>query len=242
MSTELAKSNGASLGADIERVIVTGDVSQMNPSQRVEYYQFRCKELGLSIASRPFEYLNLSGKLVLYLNKGGAEQLRMVHGVSLTITETKKMDDIYIVTVSAEGRDGRKDGATGVITLGTLKGEALCNAMMKAETKAKRRATLSICGLLNMMDESEVDSVAGARKVTVTDDGEILEPPKVLNGDALLAALAEYYEEIDGAESVNVLKKIYVGAFERADLSPEVKGSIKQKCGEKRKMLEAGAA
>jgi hypothetical protein len=36
-----------------------------------------------------------------------------------------------------------------------LKGEALANALMKAETKAKRRATLSAVGL-GMMDESEI--------------------------------------------------------------------------------------
>jgi hypothetical protein len=33
--------------------------------------------------------------------------------------------------------------------------------MMKAVTKAKRRVTLSICGL-GMLDETEVDSVPGA--------------------------------------------------------------------------------
>ena len=42
----------------------------------------------------------------------------------------------------------------GVVSIAGLKGEALANAMMKAETKAKRRATLSICGL-GWMDEVE---------------------------------------------------------------------------------------
>jgi hypothetical protein len=37
---------------------------------------------------------------------------------------------------------------------------------MKAETKAKRRATLSICGLA-VLDETEVDSIAGAQAVPV---------------------------------------------------------------------------
>jgi hypothetical protein len=43
-----------------------------------------------------------------------------------------------------------------------LSGEALANALMKAETKAKRRATLSICGL-GMLDETEVEDVPGVR-------------------------------------------------------------------------------
>jgi hypothetical protein len=50
-----------------------------------------------------------------------------------------------------------------VATVG-LKGDALANALMKAETKSKRRVTLSICGL-GMLDETEVDTIPDARKV-----------------------------------------------------------------------------
>jgi hypothetical protein len=58
--------------------------------------------------------------------------------------------------------DGRMDESTGVVTLGNARGDNLCNAMMKAETKAKRRVTLSICGL-SMLDETEVETVPGAQ-------------------------------------------------------------------------------
>jgi hypothetical protein len=58
--------------------------------------------------------------------------------------------------------DGRIDEATGAVTISGLKGEALANAMMKAETKAKRRVTLSMSGL-NMLDESEVKDIAPPR-------------------------------------------------------------------------------
>ncbi len=47
-----------------------------------------------------------------------------------------------------------------------LKGEARANAIMKCVTKAKRRVTLSICGL-GMLDETEVDSIPTAQKVAV---------------------------------------------------------------------------
>src|SRR5690606_14334225 len=46
--------------------------------------------------------------------------------------------------------------------------DELANALMKAETKAKRRATLSICGL-GMMDESEIETVEGAQPVVIDD-------------------------------------------------------------------------
>ncbi len=45
----------------------------------------------------------------------------------------------------------------------------LANAMMKAETKAKRRVTLSICGL-GMLDETEMATV---REVPTTPTGEV---------------------------------------------------------------------
>ena len=43
---------------------------------------------------------------------------------------------------------------------------------MKAETKAKRRATLSLCGL-GLLDESEVDSIPSSRRVAVDESGKI---------------------------------------------------------------------
>lgn len=57
------------------------------------------------------------------------------------------MGDIYIITARAKDRTGREDESTGAVALGTLKGNALANALMKCETKAKRRVPLSIAGL-----------------------------------------------------------------------------------------------
>jgi hypothetical protein len=50
------------------------------------------------------------------------------------------------------------DAAKGAVSVQGLKGEALANALMKAETKAKRRATLSICGL-GFLDETEIEDI-----------------------------------------------------------------------------------
>jgi hypothetical protein len=47
---------------------------------------------------------------------------------------------------------------TSAVPIAGLRGEARANAMMKAETKAKRRATLAICGL-GMLDESEMSGL-----------------------------------------------------------------------------------
>ena len=74
---------------------------------------------------------------------------------------------MYIVTARAEA-NGRIDEATGAVSLELLKGENRANAIMKAETKAKRRVTLSFAGL-GMLDETEIESIPGAQKVTEKD-------------------------------------------------------------------------
>jgi hypothetical protein len=58
-------------------------------------------------------------------------------------------------------KSGRTDIATGALTISGLKGNDMANALMKAETKAKRRATLSICGL-GLLDETELETIPQA--------------------------------------------------------------------------------
>jgi hypothetical protein len=68
--------------------------------------------------------------------------------------------------------------------------EELANAFMKAETKAKRRVTLSICGL-GFLDESEIESIAEAKRVRVnfeTGDIEREGPPSARPTMSLMPA------------------------------------------------------
>lgn len=98
----------------------------------------------------------------------------------------------YTVVVEAQTPDGRCDQSSGSVAIGgikykyetdkngketkkavrdengdpvmeSLKGEARANAIMKAETKAKRRATLSLMGL-GFMDETEIETIPAAAK------------------------------------------------------------------------------
>ena len=163
MSTALTAPPDASA---IEKVILNGDLKELRPAERLAYYNSVCESLGLNPLTQPFAYLSLSGKMVLYARKDAAEQLRNVRGISLTILSREIIEDVYVVTTRALTKDGRTDDATGAVAIAGLKGEARANAMMKAETKAKRRVTLSICGL-GLMDETEVETVEGAHKVSV---------------------------------------------------------------------------
>jgi len=56
----------------------------------------------------------------------------------------------------------------GALSLKGLNAEDRANAIMKAETKAKRRVTLSICGL-GFLDESEIENIPGAKMI----EGEV---------------------------------------------------------------------
>lgn len=173
MGTELARTDTAAV---MERVLMVGDLSKLSAAERVSYYLTTCESLGLNPATRPFDYITLQGKMQLYARRDAADQLRRRDKISITITAREKVDDVYVVTARATAPDERTDEAIGAVPLAGLRGEALANAFMKAETKAKRRVTLSICGL-GFTDESEVDSIPGAQRVQVSDDGEIIDVP-----------------------------------------------------------------
>ncbi len=160
----------------LEQVMLGGDLAKLSNEQRMTYYFALCRSLKLNPMSRPFEYLNLQGKLTLYARKDCAEQLRRLHQVSIIELRSEISGDLCIVTATARMPNGRTDMDQGAVTITGLRGEALANAQMKALTKSKRRVTLSLCGL-GILDETEVDSIPGARPVRVDETtGEILEP------------------------------------------------------------------
>lgn len=163
--------------AIVEQVMLAGDLARLTPQQRVSYYRHVCDSLGLNPLTRPFEYITLNSKLTLYARKDAADQLRKIYGVSITRVERESVEGVYVVTAYARDREGREDSDVGAVSIKGLSGDALANAYMKATTKAKRRVTLSICGL-GMLDETEVETVRDARPVRVDmTTGEIVDAP-----------------------------------------------------------------
>jgi hypothetical protein len=152
--TELEVANGAAAQL-VEKVVVGGDLAKLSAGERLQYYSRICASLGLNPLTRPFQYIFLNGKLTLYAGAGCTDQLRGLNHVSIDKIERVTDEGVYQVIAYASKPDGRQDAAIGAVAIQGLSGEAKANAMMKAETKAKRRVTLSICGL-GMMDESEV--------------------------------------------------------------------------------------
>lgn len=150
----------------MENVLIRGDIGKLTVEERGQYYYKLCQSLGLNALTQPFEYIQLNGKLRLYAKKDCTDQLRSVHGVSVTDLVESEREGVFIVKAKVLDAKGRTDVSTGAVNIKGLAGEALANALMKAETKAKRRATLSICGL-GMLDETEVEDIPAAQKTPV---------------------------------------------------------------------------
>lgn len=164
---------------NIEALIINGDISKLNAEQRMQYYRYRCESLGVDPMSRPFDYITLQGKMVLYVNRAGTEQIRRINNVSIVVTDKQTVGDVFTVYVRASTPDGRTEDDCGAVSIKGLQGEALANAHMKAMTKAKRRATIAISSL-GMLDESEVETIPGAHKVKeapIVIPAELTPPP-----------------------------------------------------------------
>ena len=170
MTTELAKSQATLL----EKVVIEGDLEKLSPAERLHYYSKVCESLGLNPLTRPFEYIKLQGRMTLYAKKDATEQLAALHSISIELSDGRTIDGVYVIKATA-AKEGRSADATGAVPIENLKGEAKANALMKAETKASRRAVLRLVGL-GWLDETEVDSVPGSTHVTVDQTtGEIAE-------------------------------------------------------------------
>jgi len=150
-------------GEIMESVIAKGDLGKLSAQERSTYYMQVCRSIGLNPLTRPFEYLTLNGKMVLYARRDCADQLRKINNISVEIVSKDVDDGLLTVHVRAKDSTGRVDEDYGVVNIGALKGEAAANAFLKAVTKAKRRVTLSISGL-GFLDESEVEDTPAAAK------------------------------------------------------------------------------
>jgi len=136
-------------------LLANGEGNKLDAKGKENTLRQICHSLGLNPAGVPIQFITLNGKLVPYFTRGATDQIRSRAGISTEIIDRSEIKGAYSVRVRVTLPDGRTDESTGAVNIEGLKGEALANALMKAETKAKRRATLSAVGL-GMMDESEI--------------------------------------------------------------------------------------
>ena len=155
----------------LAKIIQSGDLTYLSESDRLVYYFAYCRQLGLNPLSRPFDYIQDKGKISLYPNAQAASQLRAKRNVSTRILKEECLLNGEIYSVLVEARIGdRTEQATGKVSLTGLDGRGKATAMKKAETQARRRATLAIVGLDAVGDEDRRASVSDMKMDEWTDD------------------------------------------------------------------------
>jgi len=178
-SSELVPLDREAAASAMEHMLATGDLAHFTPKQRVGYYLWLCQKLSIDSTSRPFDWLVLDGRLVLYPNKSCAEQLRRRHQISVELVRKEVSGDFFVVEVKGWRPNGQQDFASKYVPLrdgrgNRLAGQQYVNALAKAETGAKRRLTFSMVGLAAMADG---DDLRGARVATVDARGMVLDQP-----------------------------------------------------------------
>lgn len=214
MNAILPRVDGSDAAALMERVIAAGDLSKLTPDQRSQFYLAVCQSIDVNPLTRPFEYLTLNGKMVLYARKDCTDQLRSKRRISVQVVGKEIEAGLIMVTARAIMPDGRQDEDYGAVPL-PPNGEARANALMKAMTKAKRRVTLSICGL-GLLDESEIESIpAGERYVASYAAAEPAAQPTL--AQELAAAKADTLPLLAPSGAVvEVARRSWLAGVERA--------------------------
>jgi hypothetical protein len=193
--------------------------------------------MGLDPFTKPFDILRLNGKEVLYCTRSGTQQLNKLHKVSHLITsrDTNAEAGVYIVTSKASLPDGRCTESIGAVNIAGLKGEAYANAIMKAETKAKRRATLDLLGL-GVLDESEAESIPNASTVALQTMVEALpqmevEAVEVIEEDPELS-IGRLAIAIKKASNIVELKAVYDANKHKIETNTFIKDQLKARKNE----------
>lgn len=212
-------------------LVMNGDISRLSPAQKLQYYRHVCDKLGLDALSQPFRILRLHGKEILYCHRAGAQQLNKLHQVSHEIKAREVVSGCYVVTAQASTPDGRRTESIGAAPVQQLQGEALCNAMMKAETKAKRRATLDLLGL-GMMDETELPGDEPPKEPGAET------PPRPFP-DSLFLGDKGLMKAVHNCTCEDALLVLYNDNRDRIEAKPELKKVFTERKHELRKAIAA---
>lgn len=131
------------------------------------YLAIISSKYGIDPDLKAFDLIKLNGKMTLYPNKRAADYIRQKMGISITLLETWIEDNYFYVRVAAT-MGNRTDFDLACIALfkqewdpkdakmilRNAAPEERANLQMKCVSKAKRRVTLSICGLDYLQTET----------------------------------------------------------------------------------------
>ncbi len=143
------------------------------------------RQLGLNPLSGGVTFLLTNGRETLYVTKQGTDQIARREKLTRETlkgpcVETMEGVKVVICQVRVKHPDGRAETCTATLPFSA---GGIVNDLMKVETKAKRRATLSLCGL-GMLAEDEIETIPGARTVPadVLAEPVVVAPPLTPRG------------------------------------------------------------
>lgn len=182
-------------------VVAAGkDTTALSRDDRAALLVGLARKLGLNALSGAVMFLRTQGRETLYVTKQGTDQIaarerlkrETIRGPEVVAIEGRK---VVLCQVRATHPDGRSEVSTATLALSDV-----VNDLMKCETKAKRRATLSVCGL-GLLAEDEIETIPGAEPVVVA-------PPVARIDAATLSALGVEQRE-PSADVPAMLREFY---------------------------------
>lgn len=237
VTSAIAQSEAASL---FTTLVLNSDLSKLSEPQRVEYYKIVCERAGLDPMAKPFDLLMLNGKMVLYANKTTTAQLTANHRLTVSIVSKEVIGNILCVTARATKPNGASTEDVGAVNIANLQGDAAANAHMKAITKAKRRAVLSVCGL-GMLEETEIETLPAGTVERVELPLELTQEIKRSKLSDEESATADMWKDtIEGAETAVDLTNIALQMKNAPQAVKDVVGPILKERADALKLVWSG--
>lgn len=154
----------------MQRVGAAGkDTRALSQAEREATLAALSKALGLNPLTAPVRFLPMQGGEVLYVTRHATDQIAArlrINRETVVGPEVRDMGGVKLVfcQVRASAPDGRSEMATA-----TLPWKDPLNDLMKAETKAKRRAVLSLVGL-GLLTEDDAEAAQASDATRQNDD------------------------------------------------------------------------
>jgi len=150
-------------------LLLHGDYGKLSPAQRNVLLLKLCETHGLDPLTKPFMYIAVDGRKILYASRSAADGIAKNKGLSEIGHEFVETPSGTIVIVKvatpewleSDGKRGRMKEGFSAIPSGAT-GSGWVNAVKKAHTQANRRAILAL-EAPGFMDESEISDIPGAR-------------------------------------------------------------------------------
>jgi hypothetical protein len=174
MSTELTTRNAESMLAEtakytagIKEYFRSGNIAQLNADEQDFIKAKLCERYNLDPVLRPFELISFAGgQQKFYMTASATNQLANVLGLTREVVQLELDEQRMIAkcTVRVSNPNNRSETCNafiaiskfappkergGIPTKVLLEGEDLANTLMKLETKAKRKATMSFFGIMD---------------------------------------------------------------------------------------------